>query len=113
MEKKWGKVTSTGAIKKVEIRAADILQMAGDECPLLWSMGHMQVKRAGEVEWSAIACRWYRDLMREGECSATISGRWMLGIFQYCKDFIPTASAYGPRPSLAGPRRVFRQYRQD
>lgn len=57
--------------------------MSGDECPLLRSMVHMQVKRAGEVEGSAIACRWYRDLMREGECSATVSGRWMLGIFQY------------------------------
>lgn len=38
-------------------------------------MVHVQVKRAGEEEGSDMACRWYRGLMREGERSATISGR--------------------------------------
>lgn len=57
--------------------------MSGDECTLLWPMVHMQVKGAGGEEGSDMACRWYRDLEREGECSATISGRSMLGIFQY------------------------------
>ena len=96
---------------ETEIGAADILHMPGDECPLLWSMVHMQVKGVGEEEGSDMARRWYRDFM-EGECGATISGRYMLGFFQY-SGFIPTASAYGHLPSPAGPRRAFRQYRQD
>lgn len=64
---------------EIEIQAADILQMSGDECPLLWSMVHMQVKGVGEEEGSDMACRWYSDFMGE-ECSAIISGRYDAGI---------------------------------